>query len=442
MRRTQQIAFLGCSFSIGIFSAFNNFTLTLWLYGFTSSYLLLGLLGNSRSFEGTLVAPATGYWSDHVWLGWLGRRRPFILIGGLLSALLLALTPTVTHLPLPAILDWLPKGAPGLVQAVLIIFLFTLTFNAMGDIHDALLVDITSETERNWLSALRIVVSMAGQVAILVLGFFIWKSVVPDSAFATVGGLMAAGVLVTVLLVREPSPQAWAGRRIVPEARHAVPSQDEQGGMPLRVAVTHYRGAAIFCVVAFAYWSGVNAILPLISIYIRNILHATVGESQLLPAVLLLSTTIFALPAAKLGNRYGKRRVMSAGFLIIGLAGIGGLLITTKEQGAIVLLLAGLGNAGQQVLMVPLLADLVPRRHIGFATGILAGSGSVAAPFASLLAGSLADIYGPRIIFLFMTVTICVALALIPFVRPPADLEALDGADIPLRGQTDASTSL
>jgi len=40
----------GCSFGIGVFSAFNNFTLTLWLAGFTSSYLLLGLLGNSKSF--------------------------------------------------------------------------------------------------------------------------------------------------------------------------------------------------------------------------------------------------------------------------------------------------------------------------------------------------------------------------------------------------------
>ena len=69
MSRRQRIAYLGCSFSIGVFSAFNNFTLTLWLAGFTSSYLLLGLLGNSKSFEGAIVSPLTGVWSDRVWLG-------------------------------------------------------------------------------------------------------------------------------------------------------------------------------------------------------------------------------------------------------------------------------------------------------------------------------------------------------------------------------------
>src|SRR3954453_17071821 len=141
MSRTQQIAYLGCSFSIGIFSAFNNFTLTLWLSGLTSSYLLLGLLGNTRSFEGTFVAPAMGFLSDKVWLGWLGRRRPFILFGGMLSALLLAITPAVSHLTPPEQVAWLTSSRRELVLAVAAIFAFTLTFNAMADIHEALLVD-------------------------------------------------------------------------------------------------------------------------------------------------------------------------------------------------------------------------------------------------------------------------------------------------------------
>src|SRR3954453_19713232 len=92
-RRRLWFAYLGASFSIGIFSAFNNFTLTLWLSGLTSSYLVLGLMGNTRSFEGAFVSPLVGTWSDRLWLGWLGRRRPFILVGGLSSAVLLAATP-------------------------------------------------------------------------------------------------------------------------------------------------------------------------------------------------------------------------------------------------------------------------------------------------------------------------------------------------------------
>src|SRR5947207_15014330 len=104
----QRLSFLGCSVGIGVFSAFNNFTLTLWLATFTSSYVLLGLLGNSRTFEGAIVSPLAGAWSDKIWLGWLGRRRPFILVGGLLSALLLALTPAIGRFTGPLAADWLP----------------------------------------------------------------------------------------------------------------------------------------------------------------------------------------------------------------------------------------------------------------------------------------------------------------------------------------------
>lgn len=411
MRRGQLIAYLGCGFAIGVFSGFNNFTLTLWLAGFTSSYLLLGLLGNTRSFEGTLVSPTIGFWSDRVWAGWLGRRRPFILAGGLLSSLLLALTPVFSHLRLPAALNWFPNSAPQLLPAVLTIFLFTLAFNTMGDVHEALLVDVTSEAERNRVSAIRTVVAIAGQVAILILGFLIWKDHVPDSAFAVTGLLMAAGVLLTVVFVREPSPAAWAAGRQDPAG--------EGGRLSLRAMAREYRGAALFCLVAFFYWSGVNAVLPLLSIYIKDILHASTGESQLLPAFLLASTVIFALPMARLGDRFGKRRMIGGGYAALALIGLAGLVITTKEQGAIVLFVAGIGNAATQVLAVPLLADLVPRRHIGAATGILAGSGSVAAPVASLLAGSLANVYGPRVIFLLMSVAVCCALLLLPFVRTP-----------------------
>jgi MFS family permease len=417
MSRNQWLAYLGCSFSIGVFSAFNNFTLTLWLAGFTSSYLLLGLLGNSKSFEGAIVSPITGAWSDRVWLGWLGRRRPFILVGGLLSAALLALTPAIGRLTLPGPLDGLPATTATLVPIVIAIFLFTLTFNTMDDLHQALLADVTVPSERNTLSALSTVVNMVGQVGILALGFAIWSSEVPDTAFLLTGGLVAAGVLLTVAGVREPAPRVWAADRLETGAepeRHLTP-----WGL-----LKEYRGAAVFCLVYFAYWSGVNAVMPLVSVYTRDILGATVGQAQLLPALLLLSTTVLALPMAWLGDRFGKRRVMSAGFAIMGLMALAGLVITTVEQGVAVFLLAGVGNAASVVLTIPLLADLVPRRHMGAATGLLAASGSVAAPLASLVAGGLSDLFGPRAIFGLMTAMTGLALLLMPAVRLPVSRDA------------------
>jgi hypothetical protein len=99
-RRRQWLAYLGASAAMGAFYAFNNYTLTLWLTSFTGSYIIISLLGNSKSLEGAVVSPLVGRWSDRSWLGWLGRRRPFILVGGVLSGLFIATTPTLSRLPL------------------------------------------------------------------------------------------------------------------------------------------------------------------------------------------------------------------------------------------------------------------------------------------------------------------------------------------------------
>jgi MFS family permease len=412
MTRAATLAYLGCSLSIGVFSAFNNFTLSLWLSTFTTSYLLIALLGNTRSFEGAFVSPVFGAWSDRAWAGWLGRRRPFILVGGLLSALIMALTPAISRW-VPAFLPaGLPPGVATLAPAVVAIFLFTLTFNTMDDVHGALLADLTEGAERNRLSALKVVVGMAGQVGILVLGFFLWRDGIPDSAFVLTGVLIAGGVLLTVLGVREPPPAIWRAERGRPKE-----SAEEEGHLSLRSFVVQYRGAFYFFLVTFAYWSGVNAVMPLVSVYLRDILGATIGEAQLLPSLLLLSTTVAAIPIGWLGTRYGKRRVLGAGYFVMGLAALAGLVITTREQGAVVFLLAGAGNAATMVLTLPILADLVPRRHMGFANGILAASGSIAAPLASLVAGALADVFGPRAIFALMAAMVVVAMALLPLVR-------------------------
>ena len=411
LSRGQRVGFLGCSIAVGVFTAFNNFTLPLWLTTFTGSYLLLGLLGNTRTFEGAIVSPLAGAWSDRTWLGWLGRRRPFILAGGLVSAALLALTPTLGRQSLPLDLDWLPGSVGALAATILMILLFTVTFNAMDDIYLALLADMTAPDERNGLSALMVAVEMASQVGFLVVGFLWWSDRVPDSAFIVAGGLMALAILLTVLVVKEPEPAAWNANRALPEA-------DSVDASPHTI-LRQYRAALVLGLVMFFFWSGVNAVMPLVSVYVLDILHGTVGQAQLLPALMLLTTMLVAVPIGVLGDHLGKRRVMAAGIVVIGCAALSGLVITTPLQGVLTFFLAGVGSAAVIVLTVPLLADLVPRHHMGTATGAMAAAGSIAAPLSALAAGSLSDLFGPRAIFGLMAGMIAVALALLPFTQPP-----------------------
>ena len=175
MTVVQKISYLGGAFALGVYGAFNNYTMALWLSMFTTSYVVISFLGNSRSLEGSIVSPTIGFLSDHTWLGWLGRRRPFILAGGLLSAILIAATPTISHLPLLASLDIAPDTAQ-LILIVVTIVLFTLTFNMADDIHKALRADLVEDAELNTLSSLATTVELATQVGLLALGFVIWRN--------------------------------------------------------------------------------------------------------------------------------------------------------------------------------------------------------------------------------------------------------------------------
>ena len=409
----QHLAFLGCSFSIGVFSAFTNFTLSLWLFNFVASYALISLMANTRGFLGSIVSPVAGIWSDRVWLGWLGRRRPFILVGGLLAAALLAFTPTIARLSLPPALNFLPPDILRLTPLIGILFLFTVAWNMMDDLHKAMLPDLTEGPSRNRLSSFMVVVDMSAQVGFLILAFALWTQGIPDWAFLVVAGLVAAGILLTVVGVREPSPEEWKTARERAEASIEV-------RLSFRDLIRHYRGAAVFCLVIFAYWTGVNAVLPLVSLYTRDILGVSEGEAQLLPALMLLSTTLMAVPMGLLGTRLGKRRVIAAGYVIMIVAALAGMLITTREQGIALFLFAGIGNAASMVLAIPFMADLLPRHHMGAAAGILGAAGGVAAPLSALVAGGLSDLYGPRVIFAVMAVMVAIAIVLLTQVRTPA----------------------
>lgn len=301
MRPSRTIAYLGCALSIGVYSAFSNFTLSLWLTGFTSSYVLIGLLGNGRSVLGAVTSPIAGAWSDRTWAGWLGRRRPYILGGGMIAALLLALTPSAGRLVGAEATGRVSEDLARLAPIIGLILLSTLAFNTMDDLHRALLADLTDGAEQNRLSGLSTVVNIGAQVGLLALGFLFWSAGVPSTAFTVTAGLMVAGLLLTVLGLREPPPQAWAAAR-------TDPAGEAERRLSVRNLRTRYRGALVFCLVNFCYWSGVNAVLPLVSIYLIDILGATTGEAQLLPSLLFLSTMSLALPVAWLSAKIGTDR--------------------------------------------------------------------------------------------------------------------------------------
>jgi MFS family permease len=423
VRLTRLLPYLGCSLAVGVFSGFSNFALPLFLppiigafclFGLICGFALISLIANTRGFIGSIVSPIAGNWSDKVWAGWLGRRRPFILVGGLTSAALMAATPHVARWNLLADTGLSPDTIR-VVPVLLVLLTITLTFNMMDDIHKAMLADLTVDPIRSRLSSFSVVTDMGGQVGILVIGFLIGNSLPHmawDATFTVAAILIAVGITITVLGIREPAPEVWAAER----QREAAAAGD---GVTWRTLLRLYPGAVTLGLVVFFYWFGVNAVMPLVTLYLKEIIKVTEAEAQLLASLLLLSTTIMAIPMGLLGPRIGKKRVIGFGYVIMAVGALMALVITTAPQAAAVFLMAGIGNAAAMVLTIPLLADLVPRHHMGAATGLLAAVGGIAAPISSLVAGSMANAYGARAIFYVMFFSVVIALFVLTRVRVP-----------------------
>lgn len=407
----RRVSLLSGNVAIGVFIAFNNYTLSSWLFGITSSLFLISIFGNSKSLEGAILSPWFGALSDRTWLGWLGRRRPFVLAGGVLSGLLLGFTPQIAHFIEVSLGGVLSEQQARTVPALIVIFLFTMTFNLMDDQYRTLLPDLFADDEQNKMSSYMVVAEYSAQMCLLFLFAYLLRgsSVIPDWTFAVTGAIVFAASMIVVITIEEPSPASW-------DASRGLEAGPGRTSSPW-ATIAHYPSAIIFLVGIFAYWAGVNAVLPLITIFVETILGADKGEAQLLPALMLLSTLLFAVPVAYLGNSIGKRPVIGNGYVIMTITAIGGMLITTKEQGMALFLFAGAGNAAVIVLSLPLLVDLIPRNHMGAAVGLMAAATSVAAPLSSLVGGALSEQFGPRAVFWIMFAMALLALLLLPWVR-------------------------
>ncbi len=70
----------------------------------------IGYLWLAAPLSGLLIQPILGHFSDHTWTR-LGRRRPFILLGAILSTCALIFLPNSTSLFMAAVLLWVLDGS-------------------------------------------------------------------------------------------------------------------------------------------------------------------------------------------------------------------------------------------------------------------------------------------------------------------------------------------
>ena len=387
----------------GAFYAFNNFVLTLWIQGYTHNAVLQGLVGGSHSFEGVFIQPVVGSISDRL-AGPGGRRRPFMRLFILISAVFLLLAPAAALLPPPL-------RIAGIIGCI---FLFTLTFNVAIDPYQALLADITTPEQRGKVTGSWFFVGALGQVLILVLLAVLRlmpKLHIPlGLGFPLVSLLMLATTLLTCARTVEP--------------RVLVPAEAARGPLgDISIALGGLRTlkqARLYMVMFFLFGAGIGQVTPYLTTFIKQVTGCGDSFSLALAAFLLVMTGAGSLVFGPLADRIGFKRLLMLSMALIAVAALNALWVSSLLSVAAVLAVAGLGIGAQNASAYPLLTRLVPAKEIGFYVGLQTAAASLAGPGAVLLTGALINHSGYRMIFAVCAVCLLAALAAVSLLREPA----------------------
>ncbi|KRG71196.1 MFS transporter [Pseudoxanthomonas dokdonensis] len=165
----------------------------------------LPLLWIAAPLTGLLVQPVIGYLSDRTWHPWLGRRRPYFLIGAVLSSIALFFVPY----------------SPTLWVAVGFLWILDASINISMEPFRALVADKLSEQQRSYGFVLQTLIIGIGTWVASNLPWLVNQlgvsnqaapGVVPPSvklAFAIGAAVFLVSILVTVVTTREDPPAVW-----------------------------------------------------------------------------------------------------------------------------------------------------------------------------------------------------------------------------------------
>jgi maltose/moltooligosaccharide transporter len=371
--RRQKFFYSFGQFGNGVYNGFNNYILTLFVSSFTGNAFIQGYLGNTRTMEGVIIQPLVGRWSDRT-TSRMGRRRPFILFGVPISVFFLLLTPIFGHTNRSLALPLLAAS----------IILFSITWNMAGDPYQALMVDITQPEERSKFNAILSVIALVGTIVILVYTQIVSlnKNNIPDVAFYACALFLLVSYAVVFFGVREP--------------QHVADLAHIEKKIPLRQYLDDlraYKEPRKLLLSIFFLWSGLNPILPFLTLFVKKDLHATTSQALIATTILTLSAGIFAYPFGLLGVRYGTRRMIVLGTLLLLSAAVLGIVVPTYTLLFPVAILAGAGFSATTVLTYPYLADLVPVSKIGVFTGLQTAFSAVAAPVSIAITALLIELF-------------------------------------------------
>jgi maltose/moltooligosaccharide transporter len=365
----------------------------------------VGLVWLAGPLAGLLAQPIVGLISDNVWF-WGGRRRPFILIGGVTASLMLVALPLLGEIS-----EW--SGASILWTAVIVALTLDLAINVGFNPTRSIIADLTPEGEARtkgftWMQTIS---GMFGVLAYVIGAVFTNYSLIYFGVF-----LVLIFNVVPAFLLKEP-------RELGKVAAHDAPTEPASGhgktNLPrlLHIYLAHaftWLGVQTMFVFMFAYAKG--AFFP-------GVVKLDGDEETALGQVISISFLVmnivgFVLPVAVLQPLSKKIGLVRTQTLCIFIMALGYGAIVLLGSGSATLLyslmaVVGIGWAAVVSLPFAIMSDSVDKTRMGLFMGIFNLSVVIPQIIVSVGVGKMVEAAADKsLVFIICTASLAVSAVL------------------------------
>ena len=299
--------------------------------GFSLVPLFIGIIMTFDNIFGVIFQPTFGKLSDNCHSK-LGKRRPFIVSCAPISAVLFALIPIVALNT---------QGALQLPLTMLTIILFVFTMSLWRAPVVALMPDLTPPELRsegnaiiNLMGGVGSAVGMvAGTLAILLCTVFSGYTKAEIKADETVSFpyvfligavVMIVGMLVLLFFVKEEDTSIrikadanqYADEKALKKAQKEAAKQKKAELKAMKLTSGERRSLIFMLGTLFFLFCASNAITTFFSLFAQEILHMITSEATFIMLIFAVVAGVAAIPAGKMGSKFGRKKTIVAGLAV------------------------------------------------------------------------------------------------------------------------------
>ena len=339
--------------------------------GITLVPLFIGVIMTFDNIFGVIFQPTFGKLSDRC-RSKLGKRRPFIVYGAPVSAILFALIPWV------ALKSTLP-----VTMFFIILFVFSMSLWRAPAV--ALMPALTPSHLRSEGNAIINLMGGVGSVIGMVAGTLVSaiylgvtgvKVTAENEQFTSFpyvfllgAAVMIIGMLVVRIFVKEPSSleevaanNQYADEKAAKKAEKAA-RKAEKLSKGERKSLIFMLGGLFFL------FCGTNAITTFFALFAEEVLGKSTGEATIMTTLFAVCSAAAAIPAGKMGKKIGRKKTILIGLVVFMAVFL--LYVLTQNMALIwvALILGGAANMFITVNTLPLVLDIGGIEKVGTFTG-------------------------------------------------------------------------